>query len=79
MQIGSATGNALHGIQQGMEGLRRNALRVAGAGQEGEAPNHSERVEALVEMKGDQQQVQASAKALKTANETLGSLLDVQA
>lgn len=74
--IESATSSALAGIRSGQRKLEQDANRVAQAGttQPEQSPES-----ALLEAKADQTQVEASAKVLETADDVLGTLLDVKA
>lgn len=77
------------GIDRAMAGAERAAARIAGAERPGGSPESSkaERVEpgsrdqaeALLELKTYERQVQASAKVVKTADATIGFLLDTRA
>lgn len=75
MEVTSAFASAVSGIQRGMQGLDRNADEIARAST-GEGGNI---VEPLLESRMNQLQVEASAKMVKTIDDTLGSLLDEMA
>ena len=78
MLIGSALGNALHGIQKGLTGMDRNAAKIASA----EAFNSQDPAvvaQPLVDMQNNRLQVEVSAKIMKTVDATIGSLIDVSA
>ncbi|WP_127477567.1 hypothetical protein [Sulfurivermis fontis] len=76
MKITSAFNSALQGIRRGMEGLDRNAAQIASTAQlQGEASP----TEPLVESKVNRLQVEASAKAMRTIDEAIGSLFDDKA
>ena len=78
MLIGSALGNALHGIQKGLTGMDRNAAKIASA----EAFNSQDPAvvaQPLVDMQNNRLQVEVSAKIMKTVDATIGSLIDVVA
>lgn len=68
----SAAALAYQGIQTGFNGLNENAKQLAN-------PNHVDKTEALVGLKENENQVQASAKALKSADDRIGTLLDILA
>lgn len=68
-------GSALQGIQQGTQGLRRVASEIANT-QKAPPSNATDLSRAMVEMQQHTLQAKASVKALKTADETLGSLFD---
>lgn len=63
------------GINNGLDGLRRHATAIARAA-DGDA---TDTPRALVDLRADQRQVEASVKVVKAADEMLGSLLDVRA
>jgi hypothetical protein len=75
MEVNSAFANAVTGIQRGMQGLERNADEIAKASK-GEGGDITE---PLVESHINQLQAEASAKMVKTIDETIGSLLDEMA
>ena len=78
MQITSALGNALYGIQKGLTGMDRNAAKIASA----EAFNSQDPAvvaQPLVDMQNNRLQVEVSAKIMKTVDATIGSLIDVVA
>ena len=78
MLIGSALGNALHGIQKGLTGMDKNAAKIASA----EAFNSQDPAvvaQPLVDMQNNRLQVEVSAKIMKTVDATIGSLIDVVA
>ncbi|MBF0471020.1 MAG: hypothetical protein HQL48_06555 [Gammaproteobacteria bacterium] len=78
MEIGSAMASGLQGVLQGMRGLDENANTIARqpvAAQQGE---RDQTVSALVDSKRDLTQVQANVKVLQSANETLGSIIDIK-
>lgn len=76
MQITSALGNALHGIQKGLTGMDKNAAKIAGAFN---AHNPTDIAQPLVDMQSNRLQVESSAKVMKTIDETIGSLIDIVA
>lgn len=75
MEINSAFGSAVAGIQQGMQGLERNADEIAKASK-GEERDIAQ---PLVESQENRLQVEASAKMVKTLDQTIGSILDEMA
>lgn len=83
--ISPVAGNALLGIQRGMDGLRENAAEIASADRlnrpsAGEpASGVRDLAEPLVESRQNARQVEASAKVLEAENRAIGSLLDVKA
>ncbi len=74
----SAIGPALQGIQNGLADLTRNAQRIAQANRHGGAAP-PDVLGPLVNLPRDRLQVAASVQALKAADATLGTLLDVKA
>jgi hypothetical protein len=78
MQITSALGNALHGIQNGLTGMAKNAAKIASA-DTFNSQNPAGVAQPLVDMQGNRQQVEVSAKVMNTVDSTIGSLLDIVA
>ena len=72
----SALQSAVTGIQRGVDGLNRDANTIARASVT-ESVSSPEVLNALVNLQEDKLQVQASAKVVAAADETIGSLLDV--
>ncbi len=80
MMIKSISGSALQGIQRGLQGIRRNAGEIASARQmRGTTADTVDLTRALVEMKQTSYQTTASVKVLRTADQMIGTLLDVKA
>lgn len=78
MQITSALGNALYGMQKGLADMDRNAAKIASADAfNGQNPADSARP--LVDMQSNRLQVEMNAKVIKSLDDTLGTLLDVVA
>ena len=74
MKIDSA--GAVQGLYQAQQQLHKQSSTIASKEtQEGK----SDVTEALVEMKNSKNQFQASAKAVQTEDEVLGTLLDTKA
>lgn len=69
---------ALHGIQRGFDGIRRNAHDIA-THPIRTRESTTDLARSLVQIKQHQLQATASVKALKAAEETLGQLLDTRA
>ena len=78
MQISSALGNALSGIQKGLAGVDKNATKIASADALN-SQNPTDVAQSLVDMQSNRQQVEVSAKLMKTVDATIGSLLDIVA
>jgi len=75
----SALGSSLLGIQKGLSGLRKNAADIARAGSAEGGLTTEQLTTSIVGLKENELQVQASAKVLKTVDETIGSLFDDKA
>jgi len=71
-------GSAIRGIQRGLDGLRRTADNIAAQPAQ-KARQTTDLARSMVELQQHKQQVAANAKTLKTAYDTIGSLLDVKA
>ncbi len=73
-----ALSSGVMGIQKGLDGLNRDAAEIASAKQlKNEAS--ADLAKPLTNLVLDKLQVAASAKVVKTAGDTLGTLLDVLA
>lgn len=66
--------SGLTGIQKGLDGVNRQAAKIAST----DAIKGGDVTTPLVNMISDKQQVQASAKVLQTTNDMLGSILDIK-
>ncbi len=67
------TAIAQNGIQQGLQGVKKNASELASKeAMEGKA----DRIGPIVDMKMNSYQVQASGKVIETVDQILGALLD---
>lgn len=73
----STVGPAVQGIQNGLTNLARNAQTLAEANRRG-TPS-PDVLGPLVNLPRDRLQVAASVQALKVADATIGTLLDVKA
>lgn len=72
----------VQGIQDGMMGMENAARKIArgGAdGPQGTAEGAGSLVESMVDLQLYERSVEASAQVVKTADETLGTLLDIRA
>ncbi len=72
----------LQGVQDGMAGMENAARKIArgGAdGPQGTAEGAGNLIESMVDLKVYERSVEASAQVVKTADETLGTLLDIMA
>lgn len=80
--ISNTLGIGIQGIQEGMAGMENAARMIArgGAdGPQGTAEGAGSLVEPIVELNLYERSVEASAQVVKTADETLGTLLDIMA
>ena len=80
--ISNVLGVGIQGIQDGMMGMENAARKIArgGAdGPQGTAEGAGSLVEPMVDLKLYERSVEASAQVVRTAAETLGTLLDIQA
>ncbi|HHI94861.1 MAG TPA: hypothetical protein ENK04_15380 [Gammaproteobacteria bacterium] len=79
----SALNTGINGINQGLGNMRRDASAIAQAVNnsmgDNAATQPTEVTSALVNLKLDTLQIQASTKVVETVNEIIGSLLDVTA
>lgn len=75
----SIQATAVQGIQQGLDGIRKNASEIASADQLNRAGNETDVVGSLVELQQNKVQVQASAKVVSALDEVLGTLIDTRA
>ena len=73
-----ALSSGVMGIQKGLDGLNRDAAQIASAKQF-KNESAANLAESLTNLKLDRLQVAASAKVVKTAGDTVGTLLDVLA
>jgi hypothetical protein len=79
MGVLSVQSSAVQGIQRGLDGLRKDAAEIASADQLSKAGQESDLNGALVDLKQNQVQVQASAKVVSALDEVLGSIIDTRA
>jgi hypothetical protein len=74
-----ATSIGLTGIQNGLANMNASAQRIANYGTDEGANTLGDVAADMVGLKQSELQVKASAEVVKSANETLGSLLDIRA
>ncbi len=79
MAINSITGSALQGIQRGLQGLRRNAAEIASAQHMNPGIPSKDLTRSLVELHQNELYTTVNIKTLKTADQVIGTLLDVKA
>ena len=77
--IESITANALTGLQRSREGMSRNAAEIASANTLSNKVSHKDMTRSLVELAQHKRNGMANAKVLQTANQVLGSIIDVTA
>jgi len=76
--IDSLNNTALAGIQNGLNKLQKNASEIASASTM-DGTNTKSLVEAVVDLKANEQQVSASMKVLKVSDELIGTILNIKA
>jgi len=82
MMINNALNIGIQGIQDGMQGMEGAARKIARGGVDGprgSAEGGNSMIEPIVDLKLYERSVEASAQVVKTADETLGTLLDLKA
>ncbi|MGM0569713.1 flagellar biosynthesis protein FlgE [Marinobacter sp.] len=80
--INNALNIGIQGIQDGMQGVEGAARKIARGGVDGPrgtADGGNGMTESIVDLKLYERSVEASAQVVKTADETLGTLLDIRA
>ncbi len=75
---GSALSVGLQGLQNGIGIANKAAAEIASAGVEGAGLNVADLATSLVDMKVGEQLAKASAAVIKSADETLGALIDIR-
>ena len=70
----------IQGIQRGMDDLRQNAQKIASASvHQDQGPAVGQITDALVNLKLNELQVDASAEVVQAASDMIGTLLDIKA
>jgi hypothetical protein len=80
--ISNTLGIGIQGVQEGLQGMEASARKIARGGvdgPQGSAPGAGGLIEPIIDLKLYERSVQASAQVVKTADETLGTLLDITA
>lgn len=80
--ISNTLGIGIQGVQEGLQGMEASARRIArgGAdGPQGTAADTGALIEPVIDLELYERSVQASAQVVRTADETLGTLLDINA
>ena len=81
MPITSVSNSALLGIQRGLEGIRRNATEIASHRQAASSSQFPTKdlIRAMVELHQNKHDPSAAMATFKTADQMIGSLLDIKA
>lgn len=79
MAINSITGTALQGIQRGLQGVRRNASEIASVQNMKPGTASKDLTRSLVELHQNELYTTINVKTLKTADQVIGTLLDIKA
>lgn len=80
MDVGSVVNQGLIGMQKSQSSMLQSAQQIAQAGTtQRDNPQANDLVEPLVNLKVQAQVFDSSAKVVKTADETIGTLLDIKA
>jgi hypothetical protein len=80
MDVGSVLNQGLAGLQRSQGEIARSAQQIAKAGTtERDNPAKNDVTEALVNIKAQTQVFNSSAKVVKAADETVGTLLNTRA
>lgn len=77
--VDSIVGNALKGIQQGMQSAAKNAEKISQAFNPQNPEESSDALEPMIGLKLDEQQVKASAKVIETSKKMDDAVLDILA
>ncbi len=78
MRIDGAFNNGLLGIQRGLAQTQKSANEIAGAGVSKDT-TVGDVAKAVVDLRQSERQVEASAQVVKTADNLIGSLIDIKA
>ncbi|MEZ5510231.1 MAG: hypothetical protein R3F47_10065 [Gammaproteobacteria bacterium] len=76
MAIGSIMGNGVAGIQKGLGTVSKASAQIAQVGVSDDPTR--DLTDGAIGLLQGKLQVQASAKVLSTANQTLGSIIDIE-
>jgi flagellar hook-associated protein FlgK len=79
MNLGSVVNQGLIGMQRSQSEMLRSAAQIAQASGQQNDSAKNDLVEPLLNIKAQSQVFDASAKVVKAANETLGTLLNIKA
>jgi len=81
IMINNTLAIGIQGIQDGVAGMESAARKIARGGvdgPQGTAGSIRDMIEPMVDLQLYERSVEASAQVVKTADETLGSLLDIK-
>lgn len=79
MDVGSVINQGLIGMQKSQSSMFQSAQQIAGMAKEGASASTQDLAENLVNLKVQQNMFDSSAKVVKTASDTIGTLLDIKA
>lgn len=80
MDIGSVVTQGLVGLQSSQSSIAQSAQQIAQAGTtQKDNPQANDVVEPLINIKAQGQIFDANAKVIKTADQAIGTLLDIKA
>jgi flagellar hook-associated protein FlgK len=80
MDLGSVVNQGLVGMQRSQSEMARSAQQIAAAGTtQKNNPAKNDLVEPLLNLKAQSQIFDASAKVVKAANDSIGTLLNIKA
>jgi len=80
MDVGSVVNQGLIGMQKSQTSMLQSAQQIAQAGTtQRDNPQANDITESLVNLRAQSQVFDSSAKVVKSAEETIGTLLDVKA
>jgi flagellar hook protein FlgE len=79
MDVGSVINQGLIGMQKSQSSMYQSAQQIAGMAKEGASASTQDLAENLVNLKVQQNMFDSSAKVVKTASDTIGTLLDIKA
>lgn len=82
MMINNMLNTGIQGIQDGVQGMENAARKIARGGADGpagSAESGNGLLEPIIDLRLYERSVEASAQVVKTADETLGTLLDIRA
>jgi flagellar hook-associated protein FlgK len=80
MDVGSVVNQGLIGMQKSQSSMLQSAQQIAQAGTtQRDNPQANDVVEPLINIKAQSQVFDSSAKVVRAADETIGTLLDIKA